>query len=159
LHEKSVLELPREPDASTRPSRLPRGIEVLTTIIVAASFITGALFWWGQTQLAALQPPRWLETCRVAHGCLNPLTCVLFGYLLCQHIRYGWALKINRPSGFVVEIIIAGLIISAVGLYYIGNETIRNWLVWAHRILGMALPVSFIGHWMAARRWIKNSFK
>ena len=154
-----MLETASQPDVSSRPSRLPRWVEILTATLLGLSFITGGLFWLGQSKLQELDPPRWLNFCRIAHGCLNPFLCALFGYLLCQHIRYGWALKINRPSGFVIEAIMGGLIFSAVGLYYLGNEAMRNTVLWIHRGLGLALPFGFVAHWIAARRWVKKISK
>jgi uncharacterized membrane protein YfbV (UPF0208 family) len=154
-----VLEVAPQPDIASRPSRLPRSVEVLTVILLALSFITGGLFWLGQGRLQELDPPAWFNFCRIAHGCLNPFLCALFGYLLCQHIRYGWELKVNRPSGFAIEGIMAGLILSGVGLYYLGNETARNIVVWIHRVLGFVLPIGFVAHWLAARRWVKNFSK
>jgi hypothetical protein len=138
---------------------LPRSVEILTVILLGLSFVTGVLFWWGHTRLEELEPPQWLNACRIVHGLLNPFLCALFGYLLCQHIRYGWELKVNRPSGFVVEAIMAGLILTALGLYYLGNEKMRNVVVWCHRLLGLALPFGFVAHWIAAKLWAKKNSK
>lgn len=142
-----------------RPSRLPLAIEIITTVLLALSFISGLFFWWGSTQLEQLEPPRWLNACRIFHGLLNPFLCGLFGYLLCQHIRYGWQLKANRLSGFLIEGVLLVLIISGLGLYYVGAEKARTAAVWIHRWVGVLLPLVFVVHWVAGKRWAKKISK
>jgi cytochrome bd-type quinol oxidase subunit 2 len=52
-----------------------------------------------------------------------------------------------------MEFVFAGLILSGVGLYYAGSAEWRNTWTWAHRILGLLLPVGLSVHWAAGRRW------
>lgn len=142
-----------------RPSRLPPAIEITTTVLLSLSFISGMFFWWGSTQLEELEPPRWLNACRIVHGILNPLVCALFGYLLCHHIRYGWQLKANRLSGFFIEAVLLVLILSGLGLYYFGGEKARAAAVLVHRWVGVFLPLAFVVHWLAGKRWAKKISK
>jgi len=106
-----------------------------------------------------METPSWLPGFLVAHGCLNPFLCVLFGYLCCQHIRMGWQLKANLATGFSIEFLFAGLIISGTGLYYAGSAEWRNTLVWGHRVLGLLLPLCLAAHWAAGRRWANKFAK
>lgn len=113
--------------------------------------------WWGQTvQVRDLQTPVWLRGCLILHGGLNPFMCGLFGYLCCQHIRQGWELRANLGTGLVMEGLFAGLILTASGLYYAGAPELRQGLVWAHRVLGLLLPVALGAHCIAARHWVKK---
>ena len=143
--------------AAARPSRLSLLAQIVIPVLLFLSVISGALIWWGQSrQLEELQTPGWLRACVVLHGTLNPFICVLFGYLLSQHIRMGWELKANRPSGFILEALLGGLIASGAGLYYAGSDEWRTIFVWGHRLLGVALPVGLLFHWVLARAWVKK---
>src|SRR5687767_4348655 len=115
---------PETLSAADRPSRLPLWAHIATVVLVALAFLTGVvLLYYDVTIEDELARPAWLHNFRVVHGCLYPFQCVFFGYLLCQHIRYGWGLKINRVSGFAMEGCFAGLILTGLGLHYIGSDT------------------------------------
>ena len=145
------------PDASSRPSRLSALAHVVVVASLLLSFVSGVLVWYGQTLAqTAVLPPLWLHGCRVLHGILNPLLCAVFGYLACQHIRYGWALRANWISGLAMESVFLILIISASAIYYADEGGFRSVWVWVHRITGAALPAVLIGHWIASRFWLKN---
>ena len=144
-------------DAATRPSRLPLLAHIAVVQLLSLSFLTGLVVWRGQVlQGRTLETPVWLHAAVVLHGSLNPFLCGLFGYLCCQHIRIGWHLRAVLASGFSMELVFAGLILSGVGLYYAGSDEWRNTLIRAHRILGLLLPLSLSVHWAAGRRWAKK---
>jgi hypothetical protein len=129
-------------------------------LLLSLGFVSGLLVWWGQAiQAEALETPRWLRTCVVLHGGLNPLLCALFGYLCCLHIRYGWQLRANLATGLAMEFLFAGLILSGVALYYVGSKEWREWMVLLHRTLGVLLPLGLGAHWWAGQRWAKNFSK
>lgn len=145
------------PDASSRPSRLSALAHAIVLGALVLSFISGILVWYGQTVAEnTLAAPAWLHGCRVLHGVLNPLLCAIFGYLVCQHIRYGWALRANWVSGLAMEAVFLMLIISALTIYYADEGGFRSTCVWIHRIAGAALPAVLIGHWIASRLWLKK---
>jgi hypothetical protein len=140
--------------ASERPNRLSLAAHITTLVLLGLSFISGVLIWRGvHLQHAQLETPTWLRASVVLHGALNPFLCVLFGYFLCDHIRLGWRLRANRITGFAMEACFAALILTGIGLYYSGGETLRPFWVIAHRALGVALPVCLAAHWIAAKRW------
>lgn len=143
-------------NAEARPSRLSPFVHVLTLTLLLAAFLSGTAIWIAQTiQERAQSAPVWLHTVLVVHGGLNPVLSALFGFLLCQHIRLGWVLKANRLTGLTIELNLAGLILTGVGLYYCGPD-FRNQVVWLHRILGLLLPISLTFHLVAARRWVSS---
>ena len=147
-------------NAATRPSRLPLFTHIAVVVLLALSFVSGVLVWWGQSiQMRELESPAWLQGSLILHGGLNPFLCVLFGYLCCQHIRLGWQLKANLITGIAMEVVFAALILSGVGLYYAGAADWRSGLIWSHRIAGLAVPVVLAGHWIAARAWVKRISK
>ena len=147
-------------DPATRPSRLPLFTRVAVVLLLSLSFISGLLVWQGQrVQEQTMESPVWLHAAVVLHGSLNPFLCVLFGYLWCQHIRFGWQLRANLLTGFTMEFIFAGLILSGIGLYYAGAAESRNLCVQTHRILGLLLAPGLGMHWVAGLRWAKKFSK
>ena len=147
-------------DPATRPSRLSSLAHIAVVLLLSLAFLSGVFVWWGQTiQGAAIETPSWLRTMVVVHGGLNPFLCALFGYLCCQHIRLGWQLKANLATGLAMELVFAGLILSGVGLYYVGSESARSALIVTHRVLGLLLPAGLAAHWWAGLRWSKKISK
>ena len=141
-------------DPATRPSRLPPLAHIAVVALLSLSFLSGAAVWAGQiTQARTMETPLWLPGLLALHGCLNPFQCALFGYLCCQHIRMGWQLKANLLTGFSIEFVFAGLILSGTGLYYAGSAGWRNTFLWGHRVLGLLLPLGLVAHWIAGLRW------
>ena len=148
------------PPASSRPSRLSLVAHVVVVASLALSFVSGIAMWYGQNVTeTTLAPPAWLHAARVTHGCLNPLLCAVFGYLCCQHIRYGWALRANWVSGLLMEVVFALLIASALVVYYADEGPFRNGVSLAHRIAGAVLPAALAVHWIAARKWVKKNLE
>ena len=152
----------RDPsEAVRRPSRLSPATLCVGLGLLLLSFVSGVVLWWGQvansrfdgidsTRLVTLQP--W----QLIHGTLNPFLCVFFGYLLCQHVRLGWQMKANRLSGAAMLAVMGGLILTGTGLYYGGDPSWREVLVWSHRVLGLLLPLTLAAHWIGAVQWAKK---
>ena len=136
------------PPASSRPSRLSTVAHVMVVGSLALSFVSGE----------TLAPPTWMHTIRVLHGVLNPLQCVVFGYLVAQHIRYGWALRANWVSGLAMEGVFAVLIVSSLAVYYADEGLLRSGSVWVHRVCGAGLPVVLVVHWICGHRWVRKNF-
>ena len=148
--------MPEPLDPATRPSRIPGPGQVLILLLLGLSLLSGVLVWWGQTvQLRDLTTPGWLRPALVLHGALNPILCILFGWLLCHHIRRGWQMRANLISGFAMELAFAGLILTGTGLYYLGAEW-RDQLVLGHRVLGLLFPATMALHWITGRRWARR---
>ena len=147
-------------DPVTRPSRLSPFTHIAVVLLLSLSVISGLLVWQGQRiQTRTLETPVLFHASLVLHGSLNPFLCVLFGYLCCQHIRLGWQLRANWVTGFAMEIIFGGLILSGIGLYYSGAAESRNLCVQTHRILGLLLAPGLGMHWFVGLRWAKKNSK
>jgi hypothetical protein len=142
---------------SSRPSRLSALIHALVVGGLGLSFVSGVSVWYGQNVADnAVVPPSWLHVSRVVHGSLYPILCGVFGYLCCQHIRYGWALGANRVSGFTMEGVFLVLIFSALPIYYAREGSFRSICVTVHRLMGAGVPVVLMVHWIAAQRWVRK---
>ena len=140
-----------------RPSRLPAFIHASVVALVALGFLSGVvLLYFDIVADEGVAKPGWVHGILVFHGCLFPLQTMLFGYLCCQHILYGWQLKANRASGFAMEACFVGLILTGVGLYYLGSESLRELCQQIHSVFGVALPISLGVHWFKARRWVRS---
>ena len=143
---------------ATRPTRLAAWEHWLVAVMLALSFLSGALVWLGQTiQQSEQAAPTWLHPLLVLHGALNPFQCAIFGWLAFQHIRVGWQMRANVLTGFAMEFVFAGLILTGVGLYYAGTPEWRDGFVWAHRVLGLLLPAALVLHWITGLRWAKKN--
>lgn len=144
-------------DPSSRPSQLSQLTRVAVVLLLAAGFLSGIAIWWGQTlQAEQMQSPGWLRPILILHGCLFPAQSALFGFLVCHHIRVGWRLRANLVSGFAMEFAFLGLIATGVGLYYVGSDVWRERLVWTHRVLGLAVPLTLASHWIMGLRWARR---
>ena len=140
-----------------RPSRLPSYIHATNVVLVALGFLTGAvLLYFDIVVEEPVAKPEWLQRILIVHGCLVPFQTALFGYLCAQHIRYGWQLKANQVSGFAMESCFVGLILTGVGLYYLGSEPLRELCQQIHSVFGVALPITLGVHWFQATRWVKS---
>lgn len=144
------------PNPAERPTRLPVWGQWLIALLLLASFGSGIAIWWGKTvQAEEMITPGWLRGTVILHGCLNPAQCVLFGVLLCHHIRVGWQMRANLLAGFLLEGVFAGLILTGIGMYY-APENWHDRVVWVHRLCGVALPVTLGLHWLTAHFWIRR---
>jgi hypothetical protein len=142
------------PDPKTRPTRLSCPGQVIVAVLLGASFVSGVMVWYGKRiQADELSSPAWLQPAITVHGCLNPVLCILFGYLVCQHIRVGWQMRANLVTGFLMEAVFALMILSGAGLYYVGDPEWRDRIVFLHQILGVALPLALALHWIAGLCW------
>jgi len=145
-------------NAAARSNKLSLVTHISVVGLLALSFGSGVIVWYGQNAKAAgdmasalFDPLIW----RRVHGILNPFLCALFGFLVCQHIRVGWEIKANRLSGFFMEAVFALLILTGAGIYYCPDSW-QNGLVWIHHITGLLVPLSITIHWIAAQIWLKK---
>lgn len=139
---------------ANRPTQLGRGFLWLLGVSLLLSFITGLGLWYIhelREQLA--ETPPWTWWCQSLHGALNPVICALFGYLCFSHIPVGWGMKANRKSGAFLVVLMSGLILTGIGLYYAAN---RHLQFTVHLLLGLLLPFGLGVHWAMARKWARR---
>ena len=140
-----------------RPSRLPFFIHVSVVGLVALGFLSGGvLLYFDIVGNEGVAKADWVHRVLIFHGCLFPLQAMLFGYLCAQHIRRGWQMKANRVSGFAMETCFIGLLLTGIGLYYLGSDSWRELCQQIHSVFGVALPISLAVHWFQATRWVKT---
>jgi hypothetical protein len=86
------------------------------------------------------------------HAVLGFAVAMLLGALWSVHMRAGWRRRRHRISGTLSAVLLVLLAASAVGVYYLGEESAGVIAALAHIGLGVALLVPFGWHWLAGRR-------
>ncbi len=86
------------------------------------------------------------------HGGSAMVMMVFYGYLLASHVPTGLRSKRNRLLGLTLTYGIAFMILTAYGLYYIGGESFRSLVSWAHLAVGFCLPFVLTLHVWSGHR-------
>lgn len=86
------------------------------------------------------------------HGGSAMFMMVFYGYLLASHVPTGLRSKRNRFLGLTLTYGIAFMILTAYGLYYIGGESFRTLVSWAHLTVGFLLPLVLALHVWSGHR-------
>lgn len=85
----------------------------------------------------------------VVHGLCGLLLVWVFGLIWLPHVRRGWSRRHHRWAGGAMAALMLWLILSAAGLYYLGDERWREWTSLAHWIFGL-----FAAFWLPMHIWI-----
>lgn len=121
-------------------------------------FLTGVLLAPGTLMLKAELdlPWRLASSARVLMAALHAAggfaMMLMLGALWSVHMRAGWRRRSQRVSGAVVATILLVLAVTAVLIYYLGDETLGAATALIHLAIGHALVVSFVWHWVRGRR-------
>jgi hypothetical protein len=82
----------------------------------------------------------------VGHAAFSFFAIWMFGVLWLSHIKLGWNAKMNRVTGGTLFAVIAILILTGFGLYYLGNANLRSWTSVIHWVVGLAALIFFVVH-------------
>jgi len=74
------------------------------------------------------------------------------GALWSVHMRAGWRRGRQRKTGAVLVTLLAGLALSALGVYYLGESGIANGVALIHVALGLSLALPLGVHTLIGRR-------
>ena len=125
---------------------------------------TGAVLWGtGAAWLAAhwflassgkfgRLPHPWESRWLALHGIAAAAALYVFGSLLVPHMLRAWAMQRSRVSGTLVAAMILTLAITGLGLYYVGDEALRETTSLVHWGLGLGAPALVVFHVVAGRR-------
>lgn len=83
-----------------------------------------------------LLEPWWLRI----HGLSAAAFLIGFGSVLPGHVRRAWVGRRNRISGALFFTLLALLIATGYGLYYLGNDSVRDPVSLAHWLVGLGMP-------------------
>jgi len=75
------------------------------------------------------------------HGISAALMLIGFGSVLPGHIPRAWALNRNIATGIIFFTVMTVLSLSGYFLYYLSDESIRDFTSILHWVLGLAFPV------------------
>lgn len=80
---------------------------------------------------------------------------VLMGALWSVHMRSGWRRRQQRASGLLLGLLLLGLALTALGVYYAGEESLGTAAALLHLGLGALLAATFGWHWVHGRRAVR----
>lgn len=82
-----------------------------------------------------------------AHALAGMGLCFALGALWAVHMRSGWRRRRQRRSGGLLAASFCVLSLSAVGVYYLGDEAWANAAAVGHLGIGLAASAAFGWHW------------
>lgn len=88
----------------------------------------------------------------VAHGCIAALSIWCIGLIFVIHIKRGWQKNLNRTTGTIIAVMALVLLLTGMGLYYLGDENLRVSTATAHWIVGLAAAAALPAHIYWGRR-------
>lgn len=140
--------------------RLPRWVRWWVYLVGGACALSGSawllLHHFGQREGAfGAEPSPFEHPSLVVHGVCGLVLLWVLGLVWFPHVRRGW----HRPRHRLVGGMMAGLMlwlgVSAAGLYYLGDDTLRGWASVGHWTLGLAAVAWLPLHIWLGRRAIR----
>ena len=118
-----------------------------TLVIVGLS----GLVWFALHDFVEEEPSDLQRRSLILHGISAFAALIVFGSLMPLHLRSGWLRRRNIASGLSITIVMIVLIVTALLLYY-GGEEMRAPIRWTHIGIGLLAFVLFpihviFGHW------------
>lgn len=133
-----------------RPTRLPRWQEWAVYFSATALILTG-IAWlvfdtWvrieGDFGPEHHPAEHWLL---IAHGVCAYLFLIVVGAMIPVHFLMGWRIRRNLVSGISIASLCAALSLTALALYYVGDELMRSGASLIHWIVGLVfVPVLLV---------------
>lgn len=90
--------------------------------------------------------------CAALHAAGGFAALALVGALWALHMRSGWRRRLQRRSGVLLATTLMLLAVSALAIYYAGDERVSAAAALSHLILGVALLLPFGWHSLRGRR-------
>lgn len=137
------------------PARLTRRHERWIYAVSAILLVTGLgwlvdhyLFAGSEDFARGNYEALWLQL----HGAAAMLGLVVFGSLFPGHIVRAWRSGTNWSSGLGMLAVVAMLIVTGYGLYYVGDEETRPWISLAHWLTGLTAAGALALHVYLGKR-------
>ncbi|GAB6196008.1 hypothetical protein [Lysobacter xanthus] len=92
----------------------------------------------------------------VAHGVTGLMMLWVLGLVWLPHVRRGWAHRIQRIVGGTMAAVMLWLALTAAGLYYLGDERLRDAISMGHWSVGLFGMLWLPIHIWAGRRRLKR---
>ena len=136
----------------------PKGFYELLLSTLAVLFVTGLLLIPTVLDLRL----EWDVTWRLPndqrliiaaiHVAVSFLTLAFGGALWTFHMRRGWTAGRNKITGTMLVTVIVLLLLSGVGIYYLGGEFSSIAASLTHTVLGVAVAFCFAVHFVRGRK-------
>lgn len=89
------------------------------------------------------------------HGAAAFFMLMSFGALLAAHIPYGWRSTRSRKSGAFIGALVLLQILLGYLLYYLANESIRQYTSYVHILFGLIMPLALYIHLRQRKKYHK----
>ena len=123
---------------------------ILLSVTLGANYASGgahALLGWCS---GPESPPPYILL--QVHGISATALQILLGALVVLHILPAWRARRHLGSGLALVVPLGALVLSGLGLYYAGDESLRSFWRWSHIVIGLALPLPLFLHVIQRRR-------
>ena len=88
----------------------------------------------------------------VSHGMFGYAFLIIAGAMIPVHIRLGWHLDRHRWTGSTLASTCVLLTLTALGLYYLGDELMRHWVSLVHWSVGLLAIPALLVHALRGRQ-------
>lgn len=132
-------------------------------------FVVGILFFSGliltptviENQLQLDMPWRISASGRIGVAALHALfaflTAILLGALWSIHMRAEWRKEANRWSAISMIFIFVLLLVTGIGIYYLGDSSLIFYSSLLHAAVGISLLIPFLWHVVIYKKLKSNS--
>jgi len=140
-----------------RPSRLPKWQEWSVYATLGLLIVTGlawlALDWWVRIEGEFGPEHHPAEhVALIVHGIAAFAFLVVGGSMIPVHVKLGWNLKRNWKSGLWLGLSTIVTALTALGLYYLGEDSLRSAASLAHWVVGLVIIPALLVHAVRGRR-------
>jgi hypothetical protein len=87
----------------------------------------------------------------IIHGAVAYGFLIIAGTMIPMHITLGWNTKRNFNSGLTLAGTCLMLAVTALGLYYVGDELSRHWVSITHWVVGLIVVPALLVHALKGR--------
>lgn len=121
-----------------------------STYLLLSTCLVSGLIWFVLADWLVLMPPS-LKPWWVVHGTSSLLSLLVIGAAVPHHMLVTWRSHRNRWGGFAASLVLLGLLITALLLFY-GTEGLHDPVRWIHIGLGLGILILFPWHILRGKR-------
>lgn len=139
--------------SSYPPWFFPLLIVVMVTLLITGVLLVPTML---EMRMAWDSPVQVSADLRLASAALHTTIAfaamILIGSLSAVHMRVGWKRHLNRISGIGLLLLFGILLLTAIGMFYVGDEDFSRWSSVVHSTVGVVVTVLFCWHMEKGRR-------
>lgn len=132
---------------------LPTLLGTTATIVVSGLLLApGTFVTRAEMELVWMLPAAGRLATAALHASAGFALMLLVGALWSIHMRAGWRKRRHRGTGMSLALSMPLLALSAVGVYYFGDETLAATAAFIHLGLGVLMALTFAWHWTVRKQ-------